>query len=215
MLMFYKWAFICPLTLNLIMYLTSLLSLPSLPFFSYSLSPFQFSTYFTSCSHLSFVPSMSLSCSIFHGLRPFPISSLPLLPSPWYLSFLQCFVFIFYLFLFPSPSLFCSNTLLLLQYLCVLGRCSGYRQRALCRKQNTKRGRGVRTHCSLGIVCTSCPGPPIVLTCCMSMPPGRTSNRTGLLPPTSEGTSHCPGWSNSICCRIDLLAFDVGVVCDS
>lgn len=55
-------------------------------------------------SHLPSVPSMSLSCSVFHGLWPFPISSLPPLPSPWYLSFLQCFVVIFYVFLFSPPS---------------------------------------------------------------------------------------------------------------
>lgn len=191
-----------------------LTSLPSLPFSSYTLSPFQFSTY----SYLltSFFRSLHVSLLFYIPWSlTFSISSLPPLPSPWYLSFLQCFVFIFYLFLFPSPSFLCSNTPLLLQYLCVRGRCSGCRRPALCRRRSTRQGRGVRTRCSLGTVCTSCPGPPIVLTCCMSMPPGKTSNRTGLLPPTSEATSYCPGWSNNICYYIDLLAFDVGVDGDS
>lgn len=151
-----------------------------------------------------------LSCSIFPGLWPFPISFLPPLPSPWYLSFLQCFVFIFYLFpfvfLLPPP---------LLQSLCVRGRCCGFRRPALCRRRSTRQGHGVRTRCSLGTVCTSCPGPPIAPTCCTSTPPGKTSNRTEPPPPTSEGAPHCPGWSNSICCCIDLLAFDVDMDGDS
>lgn len=119
---------------------------------------------------------------------------------------LLCFHFVFPL---SSPLLFFSApTHLSCQSLCVLGRCCGCRQPALCRRPNTRQGRGVRIHCSRGIDCTLCRGPPIAQTCCMNMPPGRTSNRAEPPPATSESFSHLlvdqtgsvPGWFiNSAC----------------
>ncbi len=215
MLMFYKWAFMCSFILNLILCLTSLPLSPSLPFSSNSLSPFQFSTYFyllTSFSrplHVSLLFYIPWSLAFSHFLSPSPVISM--------ISFIftmLCFHFLSLPFFFASPPL-CSNTPLLRQSLCVRGLCCECRRPALCRRQSTRQGRGARTRCSLETVCTSCPGPPIAPTCCMSMPPGKTSNRTEPPPPTSEGASHCPGWSNSICCYIDLLAFDVDMVGDS
>lgn len=167
-------------------------------------------------SHLSSVRSVSLSpvlYSMVFGLFPFPLS-LPCHLHDIFHYNNALFSFSISPF-FPSSSPFCFNTPPLLQSLCVRGRCCGCKRPALCRRRSTRRGRGVRTRFSLETVCTSCPGPPIALTCCTSTPPGKNSNRTEPPPPTSEGASHCPGWSNSICCCIDLLAFDVDIDGDS
>lgn len=167
-------------------------------------------------SHLSFVHCVSLSpvlYSMVFGLFPFPLCF------PCHLH--DIFHFYNALFWFSISPFFlllllsAPTPLLLLQSLCVRGRCCGCRRPVLCRRQSTRRGHGVRTRCSLGTVCMLCPGLPIAPTCCMSMPPGKTSNRTEPPPPTSEGASHCPGWSNSICSCIDLLAFHVDIDGDS
>ncbi len=158
---------------------------------------------------------MSLSCSVFRGLWPLPHFLSPP-PAIFMISFIftmLCFHFLSLPF-FPSPPL-CPNTPSPRQSLCVRGHCCGCSRPALCRRRSTRQGRGVKTLCSLGTVCTSCPGPLIAQTCCTSMPPGRTSNRTEPPPPTSESASHCPGWSNNSCCCIDLLAFDVDMDGDS
>lgn len=143
-------------------------------------------------------PSPVLYSMVF-GLFPF-LLSLPCHPHDIFHFYNALFSFSVSSFFFPpfSPPL-CPNTPPPRQSLCVRGHCCGYRRPALCRKRSTRPGRGVRTRCSLGTACTSCPGPPIAPTCCMSMPPGKTSNRTEPPPPTSEGASNCPGWSNSIC----------------
>lgn len=93
----------------------------------------------------------------------------------------------------PLSCLLCPNHTMSCQSLCVRGHCFGFRRPAHCRRQSTRQGHGVRIRCSLGTGCTSCPGPPIARTCCMSMPPGKTSNRAKLPLTTSEGASHCPG----------------------
>lgn len=159
---------------------------PLLPFSSYSLSTIQLSTYFYLLT--------SLFCPLHVFLLYYIPWSLALsLPSISMTSFFFTML-CFHLLSFPFPcfSPFCSNTSLPLQSLCVPGHCFECRRLALCRRRSTRQGPGARTRCNPGIVCTSCPGPPIAPTCCMSMPPGKTSNRTELPPPTSEGTSHCP-----------------------
>lgn len=213
MLKFYKRAFMCSFILNLIMYLTLL------PFSHLSILPLLFVSFLILNLFLSthiFLSTPPCLFLLFNGLWPFPISSLPPLPLPWYLLFLSmlCFHFLSLPFIPSSPPL-CTNASLLLQYLCVRGHCCGCRCPALSRRQSIRRGHGVRTRYSQGTVCTSCPGPPIAPTCCMSMPPGKTSNRAEPPPPTSECASHCLGWSNGICCGIDLLGFDVDMDGDS
>lgn len=144
-------------------------------------------------SHFSSVPSClsPVLYSMYFGPLPFPLS-LPCHLHDIFHFYNASFSFSISSFLPSSPPL-CSNTLSLCQSLCVLGLCCGCRRPALCRRRSTRQGRGVRTHCSLETVCTSCPGPLIEQTCCMSMPPGKTSNRTEPPPPTSKGASHCPG----------------------
>lgn len=160
-------------------------------------------------SHLPSAPSMSLSCStVYSMVFSHFLSRSPAISMMYFILTMLCFHFLSLPFLPSSPPL-CPNTPPLCQSLCVREHCCGCRRPALCRRRSTRQGRGVRIHCSLGTDCTSCPGPPIARTCCMSMPPGKTSNRAKPPPTTSEGASHCPGWSNSICCCIDLLAFDV------
>lgn len=200
MQMFYKWAFICS-------FISNLLHLDPTPHPPVSSSTFRLLFYF----QLTFISSHLPHLFLFHGLWPFPISWFLPLPSSWYISLLQCFLFIFslYLFLFyrPLPPL--------LQSLCVPGRCCVCRLPALSRRPSTRPEHGVRTRCSLATGCTSCPGPLIAPMCCTSMPPGKTSNRREPPPPTSECASHCPGWSNSSCSSIDSLAFDVDIDGDS
>lgn len=83
----------------------------------------------------------------------------------------------------PSSPLSSSSSS---QSLFVPGLSCGSRQPVQCRRRSTSRGRGVRTPCSQGTGCTSCPGPPTARTCCMSTPPGRSSARTAPPPRTSE-----------------------------
>lgn len=135
--------------------------------------------------HVSLLFYVPWSLAFSHFLSPYPAITICIFT-------MLCFSFCISSF-FPSSPPFCFNTLPLGQSLCVQGHCCGCKQPALCKRRSTRQEPGVRTHCSLGTVCTSCPGPPIALTCCMNMPPGKTSNRTEPPPPTSEGASHCPG----------------------
>lgn len=162
--------------------------------------PLLFQSFPTLTSSQFFIfTDLSLPCfSFLFSLALFYFFSLPPLPSPYYLSFLQCSVFIFCPF-FPSPYLlFLLQNPSSLQYLCARGLCCGCRCPARKRRQSTRQGRGVRTRCSLETAFMLCRGPPIALTCCMNMPPGKTLNRTEPRPITSECASHCPTSSNSI-----------------
>lgn len=174
------------------MYLTSLPRLPLLSilllfFVSFSILNLLLSThiFLSSVRCLSFLFYIPWSLAFSHFLSAFPAI------------FMISFIFTMLCFHFLSLPFFlllsAPMPLLLLQSLYVRGRCCGCRRPALCRRQSTRQGHGVRTRCSLGTVCTLCPGPPIAPTCCTSMPPGKTSNRTEPPPPTSEGASHCPG----------------------
>lgn len=161
----------------------SLFSFQSWTYF-YLLPPFCLSPPYWSKFHgiLTFLISIPLSChlhGIFHScdaLFSFCISSSV---SP--------------------PFLLCTPTHRFCQSLCVLGRCCGCRQPALCRRPSTRQGRGVRIHCSQGIDSMLCRGPPIAQTCSMNMLLGRTSDRAEPPPATSESSSHSLGWSNIIC----------------
>lgn len=155
-----------------------------------ALSPFQFSTYsylLTSLYHPLNI-SFSFSIKVF-ALFPFPL----FLPCHVHDIFRSCCTLFSFCASAFFPPLLCFDAPLPLQYLCVRGHCCGCKCPALSRRQSTKQGRGVRTHCSQATVCTSCPGPPIEPTCCMSTPPGKTSNRAEPPPPTSEFASHRPG----------------------
>lgn len=182
-----------------------------LVFVSFSILNLLLSTHIFFLSPPRFSPVLY---SMIFGLFPFPLKPCHLHDIVHFCNALFSFSISSFFFPSPPPPL-CSNTPPLHQSLYVRGLCCGCRRPALYRRRSTRQGRGVRTRCSLGIVCTSCPGPPIAPTCCLSMLPGKTSNRTEPPPPTSEGASHCPGWSNSICCCIDLLAFDVDMDGDS
>lgn len=159
------------------------------------LPPFHSQTCFYQFRSFSSALTTSFFCYIFYGLQLFYISSSSRSIAIEDIIFCNAlFSFLVSRYIFPSS---------LLQYLCARGHCCGCRCPAHSRKQSTRRGHGARTLYSLGTVCMSCPGPPIALTCCLSMLPGKTLNRADLLPPTSECTSHCPGWSNGIWCCID------------
>lgn len=146
-------------------------------------------------THIFLPSSPYLSCSILHGTLPFPF---PLFHLCHHHDIFHMYNALFSLSIsslfFPLFLAFSAQTTpRLCQSLCVRGHCFGFRRPARCRRRSTRQGRGVRIRCSLGTGCTSCPGPPIAQTCCMSMPPGKTSNRAKLPLTTSEGASHCPG----------------------
>lgn len=188
---------------------------PLFPFCSKSLSPFQswIDFYLLTSSVCILLVSLLFyipwSFAFSHFLSPSPAISM--------ISFiLTIALFSFSLFsCFPCSLPLFPNIQPLCQSLCARGHFWGCRQLALCRRRSTRQGRGVRIHCSQGTDFMSCPGPPIARTCCMSMPPGKTSNRAKPPPTTSEIASHCPGWLNSICCCIDLLDLDVHMDCSA
>lgn len=173
-------------------------------FVSFSILNLLLSTYIFCLSPACLSPVLY---SMVFCLFPFPLS-LPCHLHDIFHSYNALFSFSLFSCFPCSPPLF-PNIQPLCQSSCARGHFWGCRQLALCRRRSTRQGRGVRIHCSQGTDFMSCPGPPIARTCCMSMPPGKTSNRAKPPPTTSEIASHCPGWLNSICCCIDLLVLDV------